>query len=232
MDELFTDLEKNAIVSFDNYNNPSIFLKYSETNMNDIPCNPVKFMDRYCWSGSNAFDLLGLFKSGLTPESSLYQSFRQMNKLYDISDIPTFKYKLTLSNSIAPSKTHVSDSGFDLTAVSLTKKYGSQGEVCFYDTGVQVEPPWGWYFEVVPRSSISKTGYMLANSVGIIDRSYQGNILIALRKMSPNVSDLELPCRIAQLIPRRIIHMNGIEVNEFNMTTTRGDGGFGSTNST
>ena len=69
---------------------------------------------------------------------------------------------------------------------------------------------------------------MLANNVGVIDRGYTGEIMIALIKVDDSAPDLELPCRIAQMIPRRIAHVNFVEVNDIEQTT-RNDGGFGST---
>ena len=52
---------------------------------------------------------------------------------------------------------------------------------------------------LVPRSSISKTGYMLANSVGVIDRTYTGNVLVPLIKVDKSMPDLILPARVVQL---------------------------------
>lgn len=122
-------------------------------------------------------------------------------------------------------KERVSDSGYDLTLVGVHKK---MGVVTLFSTGWIVEPPEGWYFDVVPRSSIIKRGYILANNVGIIDRSYRGEILVPLIKVDPDAPDLELPARVAQLIPRPIVHFEVEEVAELSMTS-RGAGGFGST---
>ena len=69
---------------------------------------------------------------------------------------------------------------------------------------------------------------MLANSVGVIDRAYTGEILVPLIKLDPNAPDLALPARIVQIIPRPIIAAEIVEVDDFD-TTLRGDGGFGST---
>lgn len=48
----------------------------------------------------------------------------------------------------------------------------------------------GYYLQVFPRSSLSKSGYALANSVGIIDENYTGNIFIALTKTEPFAREL------------------------------------------
>jgi deoxyuridine 5'-triphosphate nucleotidohydrolase len=124
-----------------------------------------------------------------------------------------------------PKKERISDSGYDLT---LLYAKTSWGRTVLYGTGLIVEPPLGWYLDVVPRSSIIKRGYILANSVGIIDRSYRGEILVPLIKIDPEAPDLELPARVAQLIPRPIVHFPLHESQELS-ATERGAGGFGST---
>lgn len=135
-----------------------------------------------------------------------------------------FRYMKTLPNAVAPCKAHVSDTGYDLC---LIKKIKEENGCIMYDTGIAVQPPFGMYFELVPRSSISKTGYIFANSIGIIDASYTGSLRVALIKVSKDAKELELPCRIAQLIPRQLIHLESIEVENLD-GTKRGDGGFGS----
>lgn len=131
------------------------------------------------------------------------------------------------SDAVIPSKTNDDDVGYDLTVVALAKTFEESG-VQLYDTGLQIRPPPGYYIEVVPRSSISKTHYALANSVGIIDPDYRGNILVALRKTNVHAPDLRLPCRIAQLILRKQERCVMFEVDELDWTE-RGEGGFGST---
>ncbi len=138
-----------------------------------------------------------------------------------------FKYIKTHPNAIAPTKSHKTDSGFDLTLISVYKKYNN---VTLYDTGIKIQPPDGYYFDLVPRSSIIKTGYMLANSVGIIDQDYQGNIYVPLIKIDKSKPDIELPCRLVQLILRKVIDVTGKEVRDFDEETDRNTGGFGSSN--
>lgn len=132
----------------------------------------------------------------------------------------------TRPDAILPSRAHASDSGFDLVLLEALK---TVGDVTFYSTGISVRPPPGFYFDLVARSSLSKTGYMLANGVGIIDRDYTGEILVALRKVDKDAADLPLPAKVAQLIPRRWHDMVLIEAPDGLPGTVRGDGGFGST---
>jgi deoxyuridine 5'-triphosphate nucleotidohydrolase len=135
------------------------------------------------------------------------------------------KYKLNLEESVAPFKTRDSDSGYDLTLVKKIKvsEYGVE----YYDTGVSFQCPNNHYLDLVPRSSILKSGYMLANSVGIIDHEYRGNVIVALVKLNPNVPDLVLPNRLVQVIPRQYSHMVTLSCQEL-QETERNDKGFGS----
>jgi len=135
-----------------------------------------------------------------------------------------FRFRRTISDAPVPSKAHEDDAGFDLSLIQKVKEVNG---VSFYDTGIAVAPPEGHHFELVGRSSISKTGYMLANNIGIIDSGYRGSILVALAKVRVDAPDLELPVRLVQLIPRKTINIQGIEVDNLD-DTERGDGGFGS----
>ncbi len=125
----------------------------------------------------------------------------------------------------APFKERITDSGYDLTLLYEKKRVGS---CILYGTGVIVEPPFGWYLDVVPRSSIIKTGYLLANNVGVIDRGYRGEVMVPLIKIDSNAPDLPLPARVVQMVPRPIAHFGLLE-SEAASASHRGAGGFGST---
>lgn len=127
--------------------------------------------------------------------------------------------------AVLPSKERISDSGYDLTLINVKKQMGL---VVLYGTGIKVQTPLGWYLDVVPRSSIIKRGYLLANNVGVIDQTYRGEIMVPLLKVDPSAQDLELPARVAQLILRPVVHFPVIEREEL-VQTERGEGGFGST---
>jgi dUTPase len=71
---------------------------------------------------------------------------------------------------------------------------------------------------------------MLANSVGIIDQGYRGNLYIALTKIDDSVKDLELPYKCCQMILKKQVYSIIEESkNDFSITD-RNNGGFGSTN--
>jgi len=118
--------------------------------------------------------------------------------------------------------------GHDLTAVSVWKKVG---DTTFYETGISVEPPEGYYLEIVPRSSISKTGHILANSVGVIDPDYRGTLKIPVMHVDKSLPALTTPFTLFQMVCKK--HEKFRLVFSENLSnTTRGDGGFGSTNKT
>lgn len=129
-------------------------------------------------------------------------------------------------NAMIPTKGTPLSVGYDLTAISVAKKIGSR--TTLYDTGIKVQPPCGYYTEILPRSSLSKTGYMLSNSVGTIDPDYTGRLLIALTKVDDSLPDLELPFTRCQLILRKAEFYNMCDTEKLE-ETVRGDGGFGST---
>jgi dUTP pyrophosphatase len=139
----------------------------------------------------------------------------------------SFTYYKNNINAIDPSKNRVTDSGFDLYII---EKISQKNNLYMYDTGLIVQPEPGIYFDLVPRSSIIKKGFILANSIGIIDQTFIGTIKVALIKIDPDAPDLELPLKIVQIIPRQVIQITPIEINDKNdiISTIRGIGEYGS----
>lgn len=133
----------------------------------------------------------------------------------------------TCPDAVLPSQSRVTDAGYDLTIIHKVRELTPK--VSLYDTGLRVRVPHGYYTEIIPRSSLSKSGYMLANSIGIIDRSYNGNLLIALAKIDETTPILSLPFRCCQLIFRKQHFLRMEEIDIDLADTSRGSGGFGST---
>ena len=96
-------------------------------------------------------------------------------------------------------------------------------------TGIACEFPDGYFGLVVPRSSVgTKRHLMLANTVGVIDNSYRGEIMLVFTNMSDQDQYIENGERLAQMILLPYIHYNVVESEELS-DTERGTGGFGST---
>lgn len=94
--------------------------------------------------------------------------------------------------------------------------------------GVAVEIPEGHMGLLVPRSSMSNTPLRCANSVGIIDEDYRGEISIVYENVSCKNYTINRGDRIAQLIIVPIKLVDVVEVDELS-ETERGTGGYGST---
>ena len=81
---------------------------------------------------------------------------------------------------------------------------------------------------LVPRSSMSKTPLRCANSIGVIDADYRGELSIAYENVSCNDYMIFRGDRIAQLIIVPIAMVDVLKVDELS-ETERGAGGYGST---
>jgi dUTP pyrophosphatase len=85
-------------------------------------------------------------------------------------------------------------------------------------------------FYMYPRSSISKTPLLLANSVGIIDSGYRGELIGAFRSLSASNYKIEQYTRLLQITNAFLTPIIVKLVDESELSTTeRGTGGFGST---
>jgi len=171
---------------------------------------------------SNVIDILDIiYKYPLDKSSSRKYNFNQLINAKNCN------IRTVHSHAVVPSKVRLSDVGYDLTIISKVKDFNSV--TALYDTGIQIQVPFGYYVEIVPRSSLSKSGYMLANSMGIVDNSYNGNLYVALTKVAPEVSEIEFPFKCCQLILRKQYFMDiKVQTEQLDMTH-REDGGFGST---
>lgn len=178
--------------------------------------------------GDRAKDFLGLIYNNFKEETFTLNKDTVAfikNRVFDYQK--PLQFYLEDKDAIIPSKAYLSDTGYDLTIIKKVKDIGDK--TALYDTGVVVVPPDGYYTRVIGRSSISKTGYTLANCEGIIDNAYRGTLKIALHKYDVMKPDIELPCKIAQLIIEKRNDLP-IEVIKEKPQSVRGEGGFGSTN--
>lgn len=139
------------------------------------------------------------------------------------------KFKRASDQAVIPTKAHHNDIGFDLTLIKVESGtyFGVNGTL--YDTGIIVQPPEGYYIEIVPRSSFSKFGHMMLNSVGIIDPQYRGTLKVAVVHHDQTFPKLQLPFKGFQMILRKANVYSMEEVSELSQTE-RGEGGFGSSN--
>lgn len=94
----------------------------------------------------------------------------------------------------------------------------------------------GWQYDmgvaglIIPRSGLGTKGLVLANTIGVIDEDYQGEIIAqAWNRDRNNLIELRAGERIAQLMFVPVGKAEWVVVDEFSEPTERGEGGFGST---
>lgn len=126
-------------------------------------------------------------------------------------------------------KTHnlnYTDSGFDLIITNDVEHNMNTRSKWMLNTGIQCAPKFNSGYYLYPRSSISKTSLRLANSVGIIDQGYRGEILAVVDGYTN--FKIDKYTRLFQLCHPSLQPMKVTIVDELN-DTERGSGGFGST---
>lgn len=138
------------------------------------------------------------------------------------------KFKKLTPDATIPTRKHITDAGYDLTATS--RKYEGMDENIVYGTGIAVEIPRGYVGLVFPRSSISKKTLVLTNSVGVIDSGYRGEIMVKFKDISRtyNCVPYDIGERVAQLIIIPIPDIEFEEVDEL-QSSDRGADAYGST---
>jgi dUTP pyrophosphatase len=177
------------------------------------------------------------------------------------------KLKVLHNSGIINRPSHEGDAGFDIVADQEPKIHGHLNHHLFYqsihyleyDTKLKIQPEkkygkeYTFYLLLYPRSSIIKTNLILANSVGVIDSGFNGNIKVCFKYIS-QPEDMKIVTgktfkgndsngvlvsinpqriyhkgdKIAQLIPAPHYSMELEEVDSM-IRTKRGLGGFGST---
>jgi len=81
-------------------------------------------------------------------------------------------------DAVIPQYMKADDSGMDLVA---TSKIFDEAGNCSYGTGLAMEIPPGYVGLIFPRSSNSKKDLLLANSVGVVDPGYRGEIFLKFK---------------------------------------------------
>ena len=131
---------------------------------------------------------------------------------------------------------HKGDSGLDLFIVQDTVI--QPGETKLVELGVHCQLqssvwycPWKKTYHsylMFPRSSISKTPLRLANSVGVCDGGFTGELKAPLYNTSDQQFTIKKGDRYVQLVAPNLQEIK-FELVDRLRNTTRGSGGFGST---
>jgi dUTP pyrophosphatase len=133
---------------------------------------------------------------------------------------------------------HKGDSGLDLFITNDITI--GPGEMKLVELGIKCQlQSSSWYcpwkknyhsYMIFPRSSICKTPLRLANSIGLCDSGYIGELKAPLYNTSDTSFDLKKGDRYVQLVAPNLKEVSFKIVSELR-DTSRGTGGFGSTGS-
>ena len=137
----------------------------------------------------------------------------------------TLKVKLG-KNQPMPEYQTSGSAGFDLCA---TESVHLDDHVHMMNLEIACQIPFGFYGKLVVRSSMAKRGIMLAHGTGVIDSDYRGDIHAPLYSRLRGGSKIEKGERIVQLLICPVERLQLEEVDDLEQTS-RGSGGFGSTN--
>ena len=144
------------------------------------------------------------------------------------------KIKKLNDKAVLPHKAHKSDFCYDVVATSCEE---IAPNVYRYGTGLAMqierdpdyyEDDWVLGITARPRSSVWKTGMVLSNCLGTIDRGYTGEIMAVFYHVMPNMPKYNVGDKIFQIHIDVTAPMQFIEVDELS-DTDRGTGGYGST---
>ncbi len=126
-----------------------------------------------------------------------------------------------------PERAHPGDAGLDLVAAEARDL--APGARVAVPTGIAIAVPPGHAGLVLPRSGLARRhGVTLANSPGLIDAGYRGELLVVMINLGAEAHRVEPGDRIAQLVIAPIAMCQAVETTELPPSDGRGEGGFGS----
>lgn len=97
------------------------------------------------------------------------------------------KFKKLSDKAVMPSKAHPTDAGFDMVATGINETE----DYLEYKTDIAIQLPKGYCALLFPRSSNSKKDLLLANSVGLVDEGYIGEIRFRFKRiLMPVIQDV------------------------------------------
>lgn len=124
---------------------------------------------------------------------------------------------------------HKGDSGIDLINSDITQINKHQYKIDFQIQAEMLDNDHNISYLLVPRNSIVKTPFRMSNSIGIIDAGYRGN-LIAFVDNFYNFKPPDINDKLFQIVRADLKPIDNILIVDTLSDTSRGTGGFGSTN--
>jgi dUTP pyrophosphatase len=119
--------------------------------------------------------------------------------------------------------------GMDLLAANESEIVLAPGAIEAVPTGISLALPRNWEAQVRPRSGLAlKFGVTVLNSPGTIDCDYRGEVKVILINHGKEAFTVSRGLKVAQLVIAAHARVEWEESSDLE-STTRADGGFGST---
>lgn len=160
----------------------------------------------------------------------------KLEKIYEIMKRLTkmkIQIKILDKRIALPEYATPGSAAIDLRACIDDEIVITNGDQRLINTGIAIHIENPWYAAMIlPRSGLGVSGLVLANTVGLIDSDYQGEIKVYLlnrKQVGTRPITINPLDRIAQLVIVPVVQAQFAVVTEFRDTSERGDKGFGST---
>lgn len=215
----FKKSDKKLLDIFINYINQNSNIQYSIIIQN-FTYNKIKYNYKLQFETYNVLNILSkLYYPNIDKNDTdeyLYNIYMTLSNYkyinYDSDNdsltylLPKCNIKLLNSSAKMPFKENASDVGYEITIIKRFKTISDK--ITLYDTGIQLIPQFGYYFELIPTFNLSLTGYIIANSVGVINPVINNNksLLVSLIKIDKSMPDIILPFTCCKIILKEMIH--------------------------
>lgn len=154
--------------------------------------------------GNNAFDFLNFIYKDADirfVNKNLYSAYIDWCLSSLKKNIPMVSFVLKDLNAVVPFKKKPSDIGFQISIIQEFKKIDEYTSI--YDTGIIVEPEFGWYFKIIPNNSLNISGYLLNNT---IHNDFSETIKIILSRVNVCTPEIKYPFNCCYLVLERSNH--------------------------
>jgi dUTPase len=173
---------------------------------------------------------MSYFGTECIDEQAVYYTLWLVPESEEAKKAYTFKEKLFPKNENAGFDLVSADSSFAVATGHRNMYLSDLGVRAVMTRGDTLTSDATVHYRLVPRSSIYKSGYMMANSEGIIDRTYRG----VLKAPVVFLGHAEHPGiwpgnRYFQIVAPDLGWIRAVRVVDALPSSERGEGGFGST---
>lgn len=203
--------------------------------INTARANPITEEDK-----KQAKEAMNSFFEEINQDENLSENKKEMLNIllnssikmtFDIVENPReriiVKVQKINNDAILPKYAHPTDAGADIFAVEEITIEPHKTEIV--KTGIKVAIPGGYEIQIRPRSGLSlKTPLRIPNAPGTIDSDYRGEIGIIMENIGDESYTIKKGDKIAQMIISPVPMIIWEETDTLE-ETSRGEGGYGST---